>query len=200
MSLKEFDASNQGLDELAAQIRAALQASESGMCNALHNAMDAGDALIVAKSRIPKGDWRRWLESNCSPLSTRGALLYMQLARSRDDIEVEIRHIGYLSLRAARQFIMKSDAAEKKKTKAEKKPAAPAIIAAMSKATDAELTEALAALERVMPAEWRPQLETRLGDQIISRAKAQHPNVRLKNLNKAKLQLVGGTEASPTSH
>jgi hypothetical protein len=48
---------------------------------------------------------------------------------------------------------------------------------------------------RVMPNEWRPKLELRAGGQILSRAKARHPNTRLKNL-----RIVGGTEASPTSH
>ena len=57
--------------------------------------------------------------------------------------------------------------------------------------TDAELTEALVALGfqrflQVMPAAWRSKLELRAG----GRAKVRHP----------KPKLVGGAEASPTSH
>src|SRR5262249_31441363 len=65
--------------------------------------------------------------------------------------------------------------------------------------TDAEWTDALRTdlgferFFRVMPNEWRHNLERRAGGQILSREKARHPNTRLKNF---KLKLVGGTEAS----
>jgi hypothetical protein len=67
--------------------------------------------------------------------------------------------------------------------------------------TDAEWTKALTTdlgferFLRVMPNEWRPKLELRAAGQILSRAKARHPDTKLKNL-----RLVGGREASPTSH
>jgi hypothetical protein len=67
--------------------------------------------------------------------------------------------------------------------------------------TDAEWTDALRTdlgferFLRVMPNEWRPKLELRASGQILSRAKARHPNTKLKNF-----KLVGGTEASPTPH
>jgi hypothetical protein len=67
--------------------------------------------------------------------------------------------------------------------------------------TDTEWTNALRTglgferFLRVMPDEWRPTLEQRAGGQILSRAKARHPDTKLKNL-----RLVGGTGASPTSH
>ena len=65
--------------------------------------------------------------------------------------------------------------------------------------TDAEWTDALRTdlgferFFRVMPNEWRHNLERRAGGQMLSREKARHPNTRLKNF---KLKLVGGTEAS----
>jgi len=65
--------------------------------------------------------------------------------------------------------------------------------------TDAEWTDVLRTdlgferFFRVMPNEWRHNLERRAGGQILSREKARHPNTRLKNF---KLKLVGGTEAS----
>lgn len=67
--------------------------------------------------------------------------------------------------------------------------------------TDAEWTDKLRTdlgferFLRVMPNEWRPKLELRAGGQILSRAKARHPNTKLKNL-----RVVGGTEVSPTPH
>ena len=67
--------------------------------------------------------------------------------------------------------------------------------------TDAEWTEKLRTdlgferYLRVMPDEWRPKLELRAGGQILSRAKARHPNTKLKDF-----KVVGGTEVSPTPH
>jgi hypothetical protein len=64
--------------------------------------------------------------------------------------------------------------------------------------TDAEWTDALRTnlgferFLRVMPNEWRPNIEPRAGRQVLSRAKARHPNTKLKNL-----RIVGGIEASP---
>jgi len=67
--------------------------------------------------------------------------------------------------------------------------------------TDAEGTDKLRTdlgyerFLRVMPDEWRPKLELRVGGQILSRAKARHPNTKLKDF-----RVVGGTEVSPTPH
>ena len=55
--------------------------------------------------RIPAG-WGRWLVDNCG-MGVSTAELYMQLARHREKIEVEIERVGELSLRAARRFIAK---------------------------------------------------------------------------------------------
>jgi hypothetical protein len=168
----------------------------------LHRDLDIGDMLIEAQGRVSSG-WKRWLRENCF-LSVRTAMLYMQLARHRAEIEAEIERMGELSLRAAIRLIAKSDTTKKKKTKKAEPTAA--IIAAMNKATDVELTEALIALSfdrfmQVMPAEWRPKIEARLGGQIIARAKAQHPNIRLKHLDKQRLRLVSSTEhPTPPAH
>jgi hypothetical protein len=65
--------------------------------------------------------------------------------------------------------------------------------------TDAEWTDKLRTdlgferFLRVMPDEWRPKLELRAGGQIFSRAKAHHPNTKLKDF-----RVVGGAEASLT--
>jgi Protein of unknown function (DUF3102) len=195
--MSDFSPARQEFAELAQRIRAGRQAIEQAMCNALHVALDVGEALIEARTRVSVGQWGRWLSANCS-LSVRSAKLYVQLARHRAEIEDAMQQVPELSLRGARRVISKP-------TETVSNPKKSDLIATLDKATDAELTEALAALGfdrflQVMPAEWRPRLEARAGGQMISRAKVRHPNVRLKNLDKAKLRLVGGTEASPTPH
>jgi len=186
------------LDALAARIRTALEAARVARSNALDRALDAGDALNMAQSCVSSG-WKRWLRTNCF-LSPSTALLYQQLARHRSEIEAKIEEIGELSLRAARLLVTKRKPAEPETTESTEpgttKTTEPPLITAINNASDAELTAALAALGfdrfmRVMPDQWRPKLEARAGGQIIRRAKARHPNTKLKNL---KLEVVGGTE------
>jgi hypothetical protein len=105
MPFREFDPSNQELDELAARIRAALEAARQARSNALDRALEAGDALNAAQERVSSG-WKRWLRTNCF-LSPSTALLYQQLARHRPEIEAKIEQIGELSLRAARRLVAK---------------------------------------------------------------------------------------------
>jgi hypothetical protein len=204
MSFKEVTPSTQVLDQLAERIRAALEAVRQGISNALENALEAGDALNAAQQRVSSG-WGRWLHTNCS-LKPSTASLYQQLARHRPEIEAKAEEIGELSLRAARRLITKKKPAEPKAAEAAEPTGAAAIIIAMGKATDAELTEALAALglERflqVMPPGWRPQLEARAAQQMLSLVKTQHPNTRAKNLNRRHLKLISNTECPPpTSH
>jgi hypothetical protein len=198
--MSDFSRARQELAELAMRIRSALRASRADRCNALHHDLEVGEALIEAQKHVTTG-WKRWLEENCS-LSVRTGMLYMQLARHRAEIEAEIERGGELSLRAAVRLVTKRKTPEPESTEPPK-PAA--VVIAISKATDAKLTEALTALGferflRVMPNDWRPILEARAGGQMISRAKVRHPNVRVKNLTKARLRAVSGTEASPTSH
>jgi hypothetical protein len=198
--MSDLSPARQELAELAQRIRSALQASRADRCNALHHDLEVGEALIEAQNHVTTG-WKRWLGENCS-LSVRTGMLYMQLARHRAEIEAEIERVGELSLRAAVRLVTKKQPLEPESTEP---PKPPAVVIAISKATDAELTEALTALGferflRVMPNDWRPILEARAGGQMISRAKVRHPNVRLKNLDKARLRVMSGTEASPTSH
>ena len=107
------------LDELAERVRAALEASRRDRCNALHHDLEAGDALMVVQARGVEIPWKQWLRENCF-LSERTAMLYMQLARHREEIEAEIERVGDLSLRAAVRLISKpakSTKATKNKTK-----------------------------------------------------------------------------------
>jgi hypothetical protein len=195
--MSDFSPSRQELAELAQRIRAALEAVRQANSNALESALAAGDALNAAQERVSSG-WGHWLRTNCS-LKPSTALLYQQLARHRSEIEARIEEIGALSLRAARRLVTKKP----KTTISESEKLT--LLTAMNKATDAELTEALIALSferfmRVMPADWMPKLEARAGGQMISRAKAQHPNVRLKHLDKQCLRLVSSTEHPTPTH
>jgi hypothetical protein len=61
-----------------------------GAADAVKAAMDAGDALILAKEKVGHGDWMLWLEKNCA-LSDRTARVYMQLAQGREIIEAQIK-------------------------------------------------------------------------------------------------------------
>ena len=147
------------LDELAHRIRTALQISRQDRCNALHRDLDAGDALIVAQRRVSTG-WKKWLRKNCF-ISVRTAMLYMRLARHREEIEAEIERAGELSLRAAIRLI-----AEPSNHPSKPKRQISDLLAAWRAATDAERTHALAAISinefyAVMPTSWRAHIETR---------------------------------------
>jgi hypothetical protein len=96
-------------DELAVIVRDEIQQTRKAWANALAHAMNAGDALIAVQPKVAERGiaWTKWLKENCF-VAVSTAKLYMQLARHRDDIEVEIQSKGELSLRGARQLISKS--------------------------------------------------------------------------------------------
>src|SRR5262245_40491604 len=105
------------LEDLARRIRAGRQAIDQSIRNALRVALDVGDDLIQARSRVSVGHWGGWLKANCF-LSARSAELYAQLARHRSEIEDALQRIPDLSLRAAARLIAKP-----KETTAEDEPA-----------------------------------------------------------------------------
>jgi hypothetical protein len=104
MSLKSLDASNQGLDELAATIRTEHQAVGLAARNMLEHALRAGDALQAAKRQVAEGGWESWVRKHCD-LSLRCAQVYMQLAAARSQIEAQAQHAAPHSLRAALKLI-----------------------------------------------------------------------------------------------
>jgi hypothetical protein len=87
---------------LLIRVRDLHRAAEQAGCNALHHALDAGDALIQVQKQVT-GPWKEWLAANCS-VPTRTALLYVQLAKHREKIEM---HLGELSIRGALRLITK---------------------------------------------------------------------------------------------
>jgi hypothetical protein len=92
------------LAALAAEICSGLSAMRGHVRNALRTALDVGEKLLLVQARLPERQLSCWLENNCD-LKKRQAELYMQLARSRDEIEARIAEVAHLSLRAARQLI-----------------------------------------------------------------------------------------------
>jgi len=88
------------VDELAVIVRDEIQQARKAWANALAHAMNAGDALIAVQPKVAERGitWTKWLKENCF-VAVSTAKLYMQLARHRDQIEVELRSRGELSLR-----------------------------------------------------------------------------------------------------
>jgi hypothetical protein len=171
------------LNELAHFIRTALQTSRQDRCNALHRDLNVGDALIDAQNRVSTG-WKRWLRENCF-LSVRTAMLHMQLARHHAEIEAEIERVGELSLRAAVRLISKPS---KKAPKSHK----PDLLVAWSKATEEERTAALTNVDivdffRVMPKDWREQIEARV---VNLRAEAGNPALKITAVLRKALSLI----------
>jgi Protein of unknown function (DUF3102) len=199
------------LNALAAKVRASLREAQIAACNALHAALDAGDALIAAQERVPAGEWTRWIRHNCF-LSKRTALLYMQLARHRDEIEARLEEIPDLSLRAARRLIMKPAARNTEESGEEK--VVPEVVdhkarlradwhAAPSDAREAFLVEILTELGlkpvlEAMPGEQQSALERRAFGSLKSRTKTHKERATLDRLRKRRPYLE--LEANPTSN
>jgi hypothetical protein len=193
--LPEINSDEPILDRLARRIREEQQAVQAAGATVLRHALEAGDALIEAQSRVTT-NWKKWLRDNCF-LCVRTAQLYQQLARHREDIEAAIAQAGDLSLRAACRLISKPKAEQEAGQEAEEhedqdsENPAPML-------TDVQLVDALTVkgldwfLEN-MPAEWRPQILARLRGPILRQEKARHPNTRMK-----RLKIVHNSTEPPT--
>jgi Protein of unknown function (DUF3102) len=201
------------LNALAAKVRASVRAAQVAACNALHAALDAGDALVTAQEQVPAGEWTRWLRHNCF-LSKRTALLYMQLARHRDEIEARLEEIPDLSLRAARRLIMKRVVQEEEEEESGEEEVAPVVIdhkarlqadwrAAPNDAREAFLVEILTELGlrpvlEAMSGEQQSALERRAFGSLKSRTKTRKERATLDRLHKRRPYLE--LEANPTSN
>jgi hypothetical protein len=177
------------LDELAHRIRVASQAAREAWSNALGHALDAGDALNEAQSRVSTG-WKKWLRKNCF-LGTSTAQLYQQLARHRAEIEAEMARVPELSLRAARRLISKPP-------KKVSKPDKPDLLVAWNRASEEERTAVLSSVSivdffRVMPPRWRDLIEARV---INLRAETGNPALKITAVLRKALSLVK-TAATP---
>jgi hypothetical protein len=168
------------LEEHAAEIRRGLQEIQRAMANALALALAVGKRLNIAKDQVPEGKWGRWLRENCF-IGHSTAKLYMRLASHQTIIEDELVMTPELSVRAARRLLTKSTQSEVKEAAAEEPGEdepdaasasaepdhAAALLAAWKAASIAERKDFLAtitldAMLKVMPDDWRPELERRV--------------------------------------
>jgi hypothetical protein len=193
------------LSVLADQIREAHKLVQEGTRSVLRIALDCGDALLEAKAQAPAGGWQRWLRERCS-LSVRSAQVYVRLAEHSEAVEIVMAELPELSLRAALKLIASKEAdhqdLEGDEPPKPKSDTLDIFLAAWEKMGALQRCDALAAIGldailKVMPPDWRPQLERRLAGQVISLVKAQNPNLRVKRL---KLALVKdtGSQISPS--
>jgi hypothetical protein len=91
-------ARSNSLADLAARINTAHEAAAAALKSSVIHAMQAGDLLIEAKKQVGHGEWLPWLKANFA-FSDRTARLYMQVARSRADVEAKMATVADLTLR-----------------------------------------------------------------------------------------------------
>ena len=183
------------IDELATTIRNAHKAAQLAWSNALDHVLDAGDALIKAQTRV-SSNWKRWVKDNCF-LSVSTAMLYMQLARHRAEIEAEISRVGELSLRAAVRLVSKPDDKAPPKPKKLK----PELLVAWRRASNAERTEALNEIPLIdflaaMPAAWLVELKAR--GVRLDGGRAGEPDPRISKILRAALSHVASADQPET--
>lgn len=78
------------LDELGAEIRSTVYTAKRASQSAVVFAIRAGQLLLKARPRVPKGKWGAWLAANCQ-FSERTALEYMQVAQAFNEGRVDVR-------------------------------------------------------------------------------------------------------------
>jgi len=93
---------------LAAEIMRAHAEARQAAQMSIDKAMEAGEALIEAKSHLQHGEWLPWLKANCSGISERTIQLYMRLARHKDEVEAKKRNVADLTIRGAVAAITKA--------------------------------------------------------------------------------------------
>src|SRR5262249_10302794 len=78
--------------DLATKIRDVHSAVVGRMTDTILRAIEAGELLLVAKDRIPHGEFLGWLEANCG-VSERCAQNYMKCAKGKPAILAEIEKL-----------------------------------------------------------------------------------------------------------
>jgi len=74
------------LDLLASRIKTAHKSITEHTRNIVDRAIEAGEALNQAKTKLDHGQWLPWLRNNCD-LSERNAQIYMQLANNKSKLK-----------------------------------------------------------------------------------------------------------------
>jgi hypothetical protein len=132
-------------------------------------------------------------------------MLYMQLARHREEIEDEVERLGDLSLRAAVRLIStpKSDNESDAATGAITRAPVVDPVAISSAWSDEVWGAVLLALGvdrllKVCPPDLRSQLAARAAEPEIRKPKSAHPGAKLKNSKRDHLRVIEGTPAEET--
>jgi hypothetical protein len=76
-------------EELAKSIKEKISMMIGSFRNSVTHAMEIGDLLNEAKSRVGHGNFEAWLSTHCQ-LSFRTARRYMQMAKNRAQIEAQL--------------------------------------------------------------------------------------------------------------
>src|SRR5271170_8120609 len=79
------------LTDLAGRIVVEHTDVSTALKESVRHAIAAGELLIEAKGQVPHGQWLPWLRDNCS-MSERTAQLYMRVAKSRTEVEAQMRN------------------------------------------------------------------------------------------------------------
>jgi hypothetical protein len=96
------------LPDLAGRIRVEHEAVSASLKESVRHAIAAGELLIEAKAQLGHGRWLPWLKDHCT-ISERTAQLYMRVAKSRTEIEDQMRNgVADLSLNEAAALLMLS--------------------------------------------------------------------------------------------
>jgi hypothetical protein len=105
------------LTDLAVKIKAEHAAAAEAVKRTVIHALAAGELLLKAKAHLKHGCWLPWLNDHCQ-VSERTARLYMQLARSRVELESKSATIADLTLQQAAALLSVPGAATSRATSA----------------------------------------------------------------------------------
>jgi hypothetical protein len=150
---------NTPLSILALEIRRLDDTLRSHTRNALRVALDEGEVLALAKSRVGRRKWKDWRKETCPNLTERTDVLYRRLAAFRARIEQELAVNPDLSIREAAKLI-----STPKPRSPKPKPAALEKWRVLSADEKREglAADGIGALLEYMPPKWRDELADRV--------------------------------------
>ncbi len=168
---------NTPLAILAREIRRLDDTIRNHSRNALQVALDEGDVLALAKSRVGRGKWKAWRTEASPKLTERTDALYRRLAAFRVRIEQELMVNPDLSIREAAKLIGTA-----KPRKSKPKPAALEKWGALSPEEKCEGLKAdgLDALMEYLPPEMREEFADRVARIMHKTAKDRGFSARLR--------------------
>jgi hypothetical protein len=92
----------ESVEVLIAKINVAHAEAQAYAGKAIERAIDAGDLLLLAKTKVQHGLWKSWLKEHCPAISIRTAQDYMKVAR---ELPIEKRSAAFLTVREALRLV-----------------------------------------------------------------------------------------------